>query len=119
MLFPNRSHPYYNGPCHFCGDPDASVEPHSEDYSEPYQWEKPAEYAVCNTCHSRLHKRFKNPSAWAAYKLHAKRGGYGSDLKIPGIAREVRKAALALRAVNRRRCRPCDRLPRPICGGIH
>jgi hypothetical protein len=94
-LFPNHSHPYYQGPCHFCADPVGPVEPHSEDYSEPYLWEKPAEYAVCNTCHSRLHKRFANPSGWEAYKRHVKRGGYGADLKTPKIAREVRHAALA------------------------
>lgn len=96
QLFPNHTHPYYHGPCHLCGDPSAPVEPHSEDYSEPFLWEKPAEYAVCKTCHGRLHKRFDAPFGWAAYKLHVKRGGYGSDLKIARIATELRQAALAL-----------------------
>ena len=95
-LFPNHSHPYYQGPCHICSDPVGPVEPHSEDYSEPYLWEKPAEYAVCKTCHSRLHKRFKNPMGWQAYKLHLKRGGYGAELKIPKFSREIKSAALAL-----------------------
>lgn len=57
-------------------------------------WENPAEYAVCKTCHNRLHKRFTNPFGWAAYKLHLKRGGQGSDLKTAKIAQEVRQAAL-------------------------
>jgi hypothetical protein len=43
--FPNRSHPYYSGACHMCGDPSSPVAPHGEDYSEPYLWERPAVYA--------------------------------------------------------------------------
>lgn len=95
-LFPEHSHPYHKPPCHLCGDPTSKVEPHSEDYSEPFLWEKPAEYAVCKVCHSRLHKRFKNPSSWTAYKMHIKRGGWGSDLKQPSVARELRKLTEAL-----------------------
>lgn len=96
--FPNYSHPYYSGPCDICGDPESSVAPHSEDYSEPYLWERPAEYAVCRTCHSRLHKRFADPYAWAAYKAHLKRGGFGSDLKLVRNAAEVKRLASALEA---------------------
>jgi hypothetical protein len=94
--FPNRSHPYYAGPCHMCGDPNCPVAPHSEDYSEPYLWEKPAVYALCKTCHGRLHKRFASPEAWEAYKRHLRRGGYGSDLKRPVITREVSRLAKML-----------------------
>ena len=97
-IFPNRSHPYYKGVCHMCGDPDSPVEPHSEDYSEPYLWERPAEYALCKTCHGRLHKRFKSPYAWEAYKLHLRRGGYGSDLKAPPIARQIANLAKSLQS---------------------
>lgn len=94
--FPNRSHPYYRGPCHMCGDPDSPVAPHSEDYSEPYLWYQPAEYALCKTCHGRIHKRFTSPYAWQAYKLHLRRGGYGSDLKSPGVGRLVSRLAKSL-----------------------
>jgi hypothetical protein len=94
--FPNRSHPYYTGPCHMCGDPNTPVAPHTEDYSEPFIWDQPAEYAVCNICHSRIHRRFKSPFIWEAYKLHLRRGGYGSDLKSPHVARLVSKLAMAL-----------------------
>jgi hypothetical protein len=94
--YPGRSHPYYSAPCHICWDSEAKVAPHSEDYSEPYLWERPAVYALCATCHGRLHKRFKNPFAWEAYKRHLKRGGVGADLKRPPIAREVGKLAKAL-----------------------
>lgn len=80
-----------------CGDPDSPVAPHTEDYSEPYLWEMPAEYALCNTCHLRLHRRFKSPFAWEAYTSHVRRGGYGSDLKIPKVARNIAKLAKALR----------------------
>ncbi len=96
--FPNHSHPYYAGPCHMCGDPDSAVAPHSEDYSEPFLWYQPAEYALCKTCHSRLHNRFRSPFAWEAYKHHLRRGGYGSDLKLPSVARSVRSLARALQA---------------------
>ena len=96
-VFPNHTHPYYQGPCHLCGNPEAPVEPHSEDYSEPYRWEKPAEYAVCKTCHLRLHARFKDPSGWASYMLHVKRGGFGAELKNSAkIRSEVKRAALAI-----------------------
>lgn len=95
-LFPNHSHPYYHGACHMCGDPSSPVEPHSEDYAQPYLWERPAEYALCKTCHGRLHKRFSRPFAWEAYKQHMRRGGYGSDLKLSSVGREVSKLAKAL-----------------------
>lgn len=98
MKFPNHAHPFYRGPCQLCGNPDCPVEPHSEDYSEPYLWDNPAEYALCKTCHSRLHKRFKSPNGWAAYKAHLRRGGYGSDLKPGATAREVSNLAKALEA---------------------
>lgn len=90
-LFPNQSHPYFNGACHMCGDPHSPVAPHSEDYSEPFLWYQPAEYALCSTCHSRIHKRFKSPFAWEAYKMHLRRGGYGSDLKSLNVARILQK----------------------------
>ena len=66
--FPNRSHPYYGGSCQMCGDPHSSVAPHSEDYSEPFLWYEPAEYALCRVCHSRIHRRFRSPFAWEVYK---------------------------------------------------
>lgn len=79
----------YAGPCMLCNDPDVGVEPHSEDYSEPYRWDVPAVYWLCRHCHrSKLHGRFRNPSMWAAYKAHVRRGGYASDLKDPKVARE-------------------------------
>lgn len=87
--FPNRSHPYYRGPCDMCGDSDSPVMPHSEDYSKPYRWYRPWMYSLCRTCHYRLHIRFKNPSAWEAYKLHLHRGGFGADLKSPAIGIEI------------------------------
>jgi hypothetical protein len=94
--FPNRSHPYYQGPCDLYGDPDSPVEPHTEDYSMPYLWERPAEYAVCKTCHRRIHSRFRSPRSWEAYKRHVRRGGYGADLKYSGRANEVTRLARAL-----------------------
>lgn len=97
-LFPNGSHPYCKGPCHMCGDPNSPVAPHSEDYSEPYLWYQPAEYAVCHRCHQRLHNRFGAPCDWEAYKRHLRRGGYGADLRTPFIRRQVTQLAKALEA---------------------
>jgi len=97
-VFPNCTHPLYHGPCQLCGDPDSPFEPHTEDYSEPYLWENPAEYAVCKRCHGRLHKRFKAPHAWMAYKMHVRRGGYGSDLKTDAVGTQVKQLARALAA---------------------
>ena len=78
------------GPCSICADPSVPVEGHSEDYSLPYVWEPPAEYALCRTCHrDRLHKRFLKPDLWAAHKAHVRRGGYSSDVHKPEIVREL------------------------------
>ena len=95
-LYPNYSHPYYRPPCHLCRDATAKVQPHSEDYAEPFLWERPAVYAVCSHCHSRLHGRFASPASWLAYKAHLRRGGFGSDLRTRKIAREVSGLAKAL-----------------------
>jgi hypothetical protein len=79
----------YSGPCMLCGDPNARVEPHSEDYSEPYRWGTPAVYWLCLHCHrSKLHGRFRSPDLWRAFKDHVRRGGYASDLKDPEIRKE-------------------------------
>jgi len=92
-------HPLSKGQvCQLCGDPDCKVEPHSEDYSEPYLWDNPAEYAVCKRCHNRLHKRFEQPAAWEAYKRHLRRGGHGSDLESSSVASEVRNVAKVMHA---------------------
>jgi hypothetical protein len=78
------------GPCSICHDPAAPVEAHSEDYSLPYLWEPPGDYAICRTCHrNKLHKRFSNPLDWEAWIAHVRRGGYASDLKKPAVAKEL------------------------------
>jgi hypothetical protein len=76
-------------PCGLCGDPDAVVEYHAEDYAKPYRWTPPATYALCLHCHRfRLHRRFRWPELWAAFLAHVRRGGYASDLKYPFIRLE-------------------------------
>lgn len=82
--------PAFDDPCAMCGDPKATVEPHSEDYSQPYSWEQPAVYALCRHCHrNKLHKRFADPIGWFVFKAHLKRGGYASEIKFHG--RELRQ----------------------------
>jgi len=73
--------PKASGPCTMCGDPDAKVEYHGEDYGLPYIWTEPATYILCQHCHrQRLHRRFDRPFHWLAYLEHVRRGGDGSDL---------------------------------------
>lgn len=96
--FPNRSHPFFTGHCSMCGSPQDKVQPHSEDYSEPFSWGRPAMFPVCRTCHTRLHRRFGAPYEWAAYKLHIQRGGYGSDLRNSLVANELKRAAREIAA---------------------
>jgi len=81
-------------PCDLCNDPDAATAPHSEDYSEPYQWEPPAVYAVCGSCHRWLHQRFRRPVDWEAFKHHVARGGYALEFAKGPVLKE-RKAARA------------------------
>lgn len=99
-----------SGPCAICGDPGAPVENHSEDYSKPYMWAPPAEYALCGLCHrSRLHKRFTNPELWDTHKAHVRRGGYSSDLRSREIVAELNVFRAARRrgeAVELRQLRP-------------
>jgi hypothetical protein len=74
--------PKASGQCTMCGDRDAKVEYHGEDYGLPYIWTEPATYILCQHCHrQRLHRRFDRPFHWLAYLAHIRRGGYGSDLK--------------------------------------
>jgi len=95
-VFPDHTHPLYQGSCQVCGDPDTPVEPHTEDYSEPFLWANPAEYSVCKRCHGRLHKRFSTPHAWSAYKMHLRRGGFGADIKAGAVNNQVKSLTAAL-----------------------
>jgi hypothetical protein len=89
---------YPPGPCSICGDPGKEIEPHSEDYSEPYSWSEPEVYSLCYTCHRiKLHKRFANSVNWQCWKAHIRRGGYSSDLIRQDIANELDAYKQALR----------------------
>ena len=86
-----------HGQCTLCGDPDVDIEPHSEDYSEPFAWSEPAVYYLCVACHkSHLHKRFNSKNSWLTHLAHVRRGGYSSDRKSSEIVAELTayKAAL-------------------------
>src|SRR5688572_15533070 len=85
--------PKSRGACMLCGDPEASLELHSEDYAKPYLWEPPAAYELCRHCHrNKLHKRFQSPSMWKAFLAHVRRGGYARDLKDWKVRAEVKAA---------------------------
>ena len=64
-----------------CGDPQpAKMWSHAEDYSEPYNWEAPASYPLCDPCHKRLHARFAHNFAWKSYHAFLRRGWYGREV---------------------------------------
>jgi hypothetical protein len=59
--------------CDACSQTEGIIERHSEDYSQPFG-DHIGKYAVCLTCHTMLHCRFKAPQAWQQYR-DAIRGG--------------------------------------------
>jgi len=108
--------PAPSGACSLCGDPDAKVDYHSEDYAQPYSWSPPAAYVVCISCHrNKLHKRFADPLKWEAYKEHVRRGGYASDLKKPDVAKEFDAYVLSRRSG--RPAQLCQLRPHPHQAG--
>ena len=82
-------------PCRLCGNEECEVEPHSEDYSQPYKWRPPHEYMVCRSCHLWIHKRFKQPENWNDFKAHVKRGGHADEFASSTVKAERLKAAEA------------------------
>lgn len=68
-------------PCGLCGDPDRPHNQwHSEDYSSPQTVAPPQTYPLCNSCHGRIHKRFKAPAGeWELFCRHVDAGGYGRE----------------------------------------
>lgn len=96
-----------SGPCALCGDPDAEVEYHDEDYGTPYQWTEPAAYVLCRHCHvQKLHRRFSFPITWLAFLMHVRRGGYAGDLKDPNIKKEFEVCCKALKSGQALELRP-------------
>jgi hypothetical protein len=86
------------GPCSICADPTVRLEPHTEDYSKPFLWEPPAEYALCAMCHkNKLHMRFANPVDWKTWKAHVRRGGWSTDLSKPDVKEEIASYRAAVR----------------------
>ena len=52
--------------CDACGS-KANVNPHSEDYSEPFG-DHIGAFALCYACHMMVHCRFKNRDLWVIYR---------------------------------------------------
>ena len=52
--------------CDGCGQNQGLIEPHSEDYSEPYG-DHIGQFGVCYVCHMIIHCRFKAPERWQLY----------------------------------------------------
>ena len=68
-------------PCSMCGDPAPKrMWSHAEDYSEPFNWNPPASFPVCDPCHKRLHIRFNRDEMWRAYLKCLRRGWYGREV---------------------------------------
>ena len=72
---------FANQPCGLCGDQNrAPGEWHSEDYSAPFSFNPPQTYALCKSCHGRVHKRFNRPvEEWELFCRHIEAGGYGRE----------------------------------------
>lgn len=85
--------------CDMCGDPACPPSSwHSEDYSEPYRFEPPMTYRLCNVCHLRIHKRFKEPAEnWYLYLEHLRKGGYGREFTGLHSLQDRKKFADTLR----------------------
>lgn len=85
--------------CDMCGDPECPPDSwHSEDYSEPYLFEPPATYLLCNVCHLRIHKRFNEPAEnWHLYLEHLRVGGFGREFTSVHSLPARRKYASALK----------------------
>lgn len=81
--------PFEGEPCGMCGDPERTHQGwHSEDYSEPFRFERPASYPVCEPCHKKLHQRFTAaPGEWELFCLHLRAGGFGREFtKMKSVA---------------------------------
>ncbi len=52
--------------CDVCGQTQGVIEPHSEDYSEPFG-DNIGRWGLCYRCHMMLHCRFRNPEGFRFY----------------------------------------------------
>jgi hypothetical protein len=59
--------------CDACGQTEGLVEPHSEDYSEPYG-DHIGQFGLCYRCHMMIHCRFRARDAWNAYRAAVRVG---------------------------------------------
>ena len=53
--------------CDSCGLTEGIIEPHSENYGEPFG-DHIGEYGFCYRCHMAVHCRFRKPEAWIKYQ---------------------------------------------------
>lgn len=63
----------YATECHACLQTFGIIEPHSEDYSEPYG-DHIGQFHLCYLCHMMVHCRFRAPEAWNFYRQALKAG---------------------------------------------
>ena len=59
--------------CDSCGLTEGIIEPHSENYGEPYG-NHIGQYGFCYRCHMALHCRFRNPKAFQRYAQEVANG---------------------------------------------
>lgn len=69
--------------CDACGQTEGRIEPHSEDYSEPFG-DHIGAFGLCYPCHMIIHCRFRNPRAWGVYRDHVR---VGERLAVPFLGR--------------------------------
>jgi hypothetical protein len=59
--------------CDSCGLTEGIIEPHSENYGEPFG-NHIGQYSFCYRCHMMLHCRFRNKSAFIRYSTEVATG---------------------------------------------
>lgn len=61
--------------CSACGQDQGIIDAHAEDYSEPFAAGKTDEFHLCRVCHTQVHRRFRYPAVWVAYRAAVAKGG--------------------------------------------
>ncbi len=59
--------------CDACGQTEGVIEPHSENYSEPFG-DHIGAFGLCYRCHLMIHCRFRSKEAWDAYRQAIREG---------------------------------------------
>ncbi len=82
--------------CDACGQTEGVIEPHSEDYSEPFG-DHIGAFGLCYRCHMMIHCRFRNRQVWDAYRQAVREGKRFQALhtrNFPEVGKQLRGEAV-------------------------